>query len=157
MSPAFLLTLIFLIGFFNGLRSFTPVAATSWAARAGWLKLGTGLAWLGTTPAAVIFTLLAAFEIVNDKRPSTPARTAPAGLTARIVMSGFVGACVGSASGQGIAVGVIVAILGALAGTFGGYQARTRLVKALGAPDFVIAVIEDLIAIGGSVWVVSRF
>lgn len=156
MNPTYLL-LIFLIGFFNGLRSFTPAAATAWAARLGWLKLGAGLTWLGTTPAAVILTILAAAEIVNDKLPKTPPRTAPLGLVARIVMGGFVGACIGTASGQGIAVGAIVAILGALAGTFGGYQARMRLVKALGSPDFVVAVIEDLIAIGGSVWVVSRF
>ena len=36
-------------------------------------------------------------------------------------------------------------------------QARTGLVKALRAPDFVIAVLEDLLAIAGSLWVVSRF
>lgn len=151
------LLLIFLIGFFNGLRSFTPAAATAWAARLGWLKLGARLAWLGTTPAAVIFTILAAAEIVNDKLPKTPPRTAPVGLVARIVMGGFVGACVGTASGQGIAVGAIAAIIGALAGTFGGYHARARLVKALGSPDFVVAVVEDIIAVCGSVWVVSRF
>jgi uncharacterized membrane protein len=54
-------------------------------------------------------------------------------------------------------VGAIVGIIGALIGTYGGYQLRTRLVKALGTKDFVIAVIEDLIAIGGSIFVVSRF
>ena len=43
------------------------------------------------------------------------------------------------------------------AGSFGGYQARTGLVKPLRAPDFAIAVVEDLLAIGGSLWVVSRF
>jgi uncharacterized membrane protein len=155
MNPTFLL-LIFLIGFFNGLRSLTPAAATAWAARLGWLKLGAGLMWLGTTAGAVIFTLLAAAEIVNDKLPKTPPRTAPVGLIARIVMGGFVGACAGTASGQGITVGAIVAIIGALAGTFGGYHARAGLVKALGTPDYVVAVIEDLLAIGGSVWVVSR-
>jgi hypothetical protein len=31
------------------------------------------------------------------------------------------------------------------------------LVKALGAPDYVIAVLEDLVTIGGSLLVVSRF
>jgi hypothetical protein len=30
-------------------------------------------------------------------------------------------------------------------------------VKALGTPDFVIALLEDLVTIGGSLWVVSRF
>jgi hypothetical protein len=30
-------------------------------------------------------------------------------------------------------------------------------VKALGSPDFVIALVEDFITVGGSLWVVSRF
>jgi uncharacterized membrane protein len=47
--------------------------------------------------------------------------------------------------------------MGALAGTYGGYQARTRLVKALGTPDFVIALLEDLVTIAGSLGVVARF
>jgi hypothetical protein len=37
--------------------------------------------------------------------------------------------------------------LGALGGTFRGYQARTRLVKALQVPDVAIALVEDLVAI----------
>ena len=59
--------------------------------------------------------------------------------------------------GEGIVLGTVLGIVGALAGTYGGYQARTRLVKALGTPDFVIALLEDLVTIGGSLWVVSRF
>jgi uncharacterized membrane protein len=51
----------------------------------------------------------------------------------------------------------VLGIAGGLVGCFGGYQLRTRLVKALGTPDFVIALLEDLVAIGGSLWVVSRF
>ena len=41
--------------------------------------------------------------------------------------------------------------LGAVAGTYGGYLARTKSVKALHVPDFVIALIEDAIAIGGGI------
>jgi len=156
VNPIVLL-LIFLAGILTGLRSLTPPAVTAWGARLGWFKLSPGLNWLGTTPAAVIFALLAAGEIINDKLPKTPPRTAPVGLIARIVTSGLTGACLASASGIGIAMGIIVAIIGALAGTFGGYQARTRLVKALGAPDYVVAIVEDLIAVVGSVLVVSRF
>ena len=44
-----------------------------------------------------------------------------------------------------------------VAGTLGGYQARSRSVKALGSPDFVVALIEDIVTVGGSLWVVSRF
>jgi len=121
------------------------------------MKLGRGLAWLGTLPATILFTALALFELVNDKLPKTPSRTAPPGLIARIVMGGFTGACVGSAGNMGLVTSALLGIIGALVGTFGGYQVRTRLVKALGTPDFVIAIIEDLVAIGGSLWVVSRF
>lgn len=157
MSASYVLLLAFLIGLFSGLRSLTPTAVTAWAARLGWLKLGSGLTWLGTTLAAVIFTVLAVVELVNDKLPKTPSRTAPVGLTARIVTGGFTGACVATAGGHGLALGAILGIVGALVGTFGGYQVRTRLVKALGAPDYVIAVLEDLVTIGGSLFVVSRF
>lgn len=157
MTPSYVLLLAFLIGLFAGLRSLTPPAATAWAAHLGWLKLRSPLSWVGATPAAVIFTALAIFELVNDKLPKTPSRTAPPGLIARIVTGAFTGACVAMAGGQGLAHGAIVGIVGALVGTFGGYQVRTRLVKALGTPDYVVAVLEDLVTICGSFWVVSRF
>jgi uncharacterized membrane protein len=37
----------------------------------------------------------------------------------------------------------------------GGYQARTGLVRGLGTPDFVNAVLEDVIAIARSLWTAS--
>jgi uncharacterized membrane protein len=153
--PALLLA--FLIGFLVGLRSLTPAAATAWATHLGWLKLPRPFLWIGTTPAVVIFTLLALTELVADKLPKTPSRTAPPGLIGRVVMGVLTGACVATAGAQGAVLGAVLGIVGALAGTFGGYQARTRLVKSLGTPDFVIAALEDLVAIGGSLWVVSRF
>jgi len=51
----------------------------------------------------------------------------------------------------------VVGGVGGIVGCFAGYEARIRLVKALGAPDFVVALLEDYVAIGGSLWVVSRF
>jgi uncharacterized membrane protein len=156
MAPTQVLLFAFLIGFFTGLRSLTPAAVTAWAAHVGWLKVPSPLSWLGTATAAVIFTIFALVELVTDKLPKTPSRTAPPGLIARILLGGLSGACVASAGGEGIALGAVLGIVGALAGTYGGYQTRTRLVKALGTPDFVIALLEDLVAIGGSLWVVSR-
>jgi uncharacterized membrane protein len=38
-----------------------------------------------------------------------------------------------------------------------GYQARARLVRFLRMPDFNVALLEDLVAIGGSLFIVSRF
>jgi len=157
MAPAQVLLFAFLIGFFTGLRCLTPTAVTAWATHSGWLKVPSPLSWIGTTTAAVIFTLLALVELVTDKLPKTPSRTAPPGLIARILLGALSGACVASAGGEGIVLGAVLGIVGALAGTYGGYQARTRLMKALGTPDFVIALLEDLVTIGGSLWVVSRF
>jgi uncharacterized membrane protein len=48
-------------------------------------------------------------------------------------------------------------VLGGIVGCFGGYQVRSRLVKSLRMPDLTIALLEDLIAIGGSLFIVSRF
>ena len=147
----------FLIGVFTGLRSLTPTAATAWAAHLGWLKLERPLSLIGSLPAVIVFTLLAVGELVADKLPKTPNRTSPLGLIARIAMGGLTGACIASAGGQGTLIGALLGAAGGVVGCFGGYQARTRIVKALGKPDIYVALVEDLIAIAGSLWVVSRF
>lgn len=147
----------FLIGVFTGLRSLTAPAATAWAAYLGWLKLERPLSLIGSLPSVIIFTILAIGELVADKLPKTPSRTAPMGLIARIVMGALVGACVAAGGGQGAITGALLGAVGGIVGAYAGYQARTRLVKALGTPDIYIALLEDLVAIGGSLWVVSRF
>ena len=157
MTPPHVLLLAFFIGVFTGLRSLTPPAATAWAAHLGWMKLRRPLSWIGTTPAVVIVTLLALMELVADKLPKTPSRTAPPGLIARILMGGLTGACMATAGAQGAVLGALLGVVGGMVGCFGGYQVRTRLVKALGTLDFVVAVLEDLLAIGGSLSIVSRF
>ena len=158
MTSTYVLLLAFLIGVFAGLRSLTAPAATAWGAHLRWLSLQSPLAWLGSWPAVILFTLLALGELVADKLPKTPSRTAPPGLIARVLLGGLSGASVYFAgSNQAIWPGAVVGAIGGIVGCLGGYQARTRLVKALGLPDFVVAVMEDLVAIGGSLWAVSRF
>lgn len=151
------LVFAFLIGLFAGLRSLTAPAATAWAAHLGWLKLERPLSLIGSLPSVIIFTLLAAFELVLDKLPTTPSRTAPPGLIARIVTGALTGACVAVGSGQAAIEGAVLGVAGGVVGCFAGYQARTRLVKAVGKPDIYVALVEDLVAIGGSFLVVSRF
>src|SRR5229473_1187718 len=58
-----------------------------------------------------------------------------------------------------LAVVALVAVLGAvggIAGAFAVYQVRTRLVRALQVPDLIIAFVEDGVAIGGGLFIVSR-
>ena len=158
MSTGFVLLLTFAIGIVAGLRAFTAPAVVAWAAYLGWINLvGSPLVFMGSIWAVGILTILALVEYVTDQLPSTPARTVPMQLGARIVTALLSGACLGIAGGAGPWLGAIVAAIGAVAGTFGGYRARIGLRQALHAPDIAIAVPEDLIAIGLGLLAVSRF
>ncbi|MGE5301679.1 MAG: DUF4126 family protein [Alphaproteobacteria bacterium] len=147
----------FILGLFAGLRSLTAPAATAWAVRLGWLRPDRPFALIGSTASVWIFTILAVVELVADKLPQTPSRTAPPGLIARILMGGLTGACVAASGSQGAVAGAMVGAAGGVVGCFGGYQARTRLVKALRSPDIYVALLEDLVAVAGSLWAVARF
>ena len=101
------------------------------------------------------FTILACVELVTDQLPSTPARTKPAGLVPRILLGALCGATVASAGGQPLALGAVLGAVGGVVGAFAGYEVRTRLVKALGVPDFVIAVLEDAVAVGSGLFLLA--
>ena len=51
-------------------------------------------------------------------------------------------------------LGLIFGAAGGFAGAFGGYQARKRIVNALAVQDMYVALVEDAIAILGSLWIV---
>jgi uncharacterized membrane protein len=158
MTASEVLLLAFLIGVVAGLRSLTAPAVLAWAAHRNWLNLhNTPFSFMASTAAVAIFFVLAAGELVADQLPSTPSRTKPPGLIARILLGGLSGAGVAAAGMQPMALGAFLGIAGSLAGTYGGYLARTRLVRALKVPDFVIAFLEDAVAIGGGLFIVSRF
>jgi uncharacterized membrane protein len=146
----------FLIGLFAGLRSLTAPAVTAWAVHLGRLTLERPLSVIGSVPSVEIFTVLAIVELVVDKLPSAPNRTAPGGLIARILTGGLTGACVAAGAAQGLLAGAVLGAVGGVVGCFGGFEARRKLVKALGTRDFYVAVVEDLVAIIGCVWVLFR-
>ena len=158
MNPPQVLLLAFLIGVIAGLRSMTAPAAVAWAAHLHWLKLQSSvLSSMGSIIAVVVFTLGALVELVFDKLPSTPSRTKGAGLIARIVFGGVTGASVALSGSQSMALGAILGAVGGIAGAFGGYQVRTRLGRLLNVPDLFVACLEDAVAIGGGLFIVSRF
>jgi uncharacterized membrane protein len=136
----------------------TAPAVVAWAANRHWLNLDNSpLAFMGSTAAVAIFTVMALGELVIDKLPSTPNRTALPGLIGRSVLGGLSGACVAASGARSIAPGAVLGVAGAIVGAFAGYEARTRLVRALKVPDFVIALLEDAVAIAGGLLIVSRF
>ena len=109
---------------------------------------------MGSVAAVAIFTLLAIVELVGDVMPKTPARTTPVPLTARIIMGGLCGACLYAAAAQSLAVGAVLGIIGALIGTYAGYHLRKALVNGLKVKDVMIAIPEDIVAIGIAYFVV---
>lgn len=157
MDTASVFAIAFAIGVIAGLRSLTAPAVVSWAAHLGWINVqDTWAAFLGSTAAVYIFTALALAELVGDKLPKTPSRKTPGPFGARIVLGAACGAALCVAGHQSSVIGALLGGLGGVAGTLGGYAARTRSVAALKVPDFVIALIEDAIAVGGGFLLVSH-
>ena len=147
--------LAFLIGVVAGLRALTAPAVVSWAARLGWLHLeNTWLAFLGYTASPYILSVLAIVELIADKLPKAPSRKAPPGFTARLVTGALCGAAL--AADRSLVGGLVAGVIGSVAGTLGGYEFRVRLVKAIGGNDLPIALLEDLVAIGGALLIVTR-
>ena len=145
------------IGIVAGLRSLTAPAVVAWGAHLGWLNLhGSPLAFMGSTTAVAVFSLLAIGELIVDKLPTTPKRTAPAPLIARIITGGLCGACLCAAVGKSLLAGALLGGIGGVAGAFVGYSVRRRLVNNFRIKDLVVAVCEDAIAIGLALFLVSR-
>ena len=149
------LLMALLIGVIAGLRSLTAPAVVAWGAFLLWINMnGTWASWMGNLITAVILSLLAVGELVNDKLPKTPPRTAPPVFAVRILMGGFAGAVLGTVWGYkwgGIGAGAVGAVLG----TLGGYHARKSLVAVAGGRDPPIALLEDAVAVFGGFGIVA--
>lgn len=145
------------IGIVAGLRSLLAPAVVAWAAHLGWLDVqGTHLAFIGSTTAVVIFTVIAIGELIGDKLPQTPKRTALPSLLVRILMGGLCGATFWVAAGKSFLPGALLGGIGGVIGAFGGYEIRKRLVNNLHIKDFLVAIGEDLVAIALACFLVSR-
>ena len=135
-----------LAGIAAGSRTFVALAATSWAARLGYLDLGgSWLAFMGYAWTPWIFTLLALLEMVGDQLPSTPSRKVPVQFGSRIISGALSGATIGASGGSWI-IGLVAGAIGAVIGTYGGAEVRARMEKAFGR-DTPAAFIEDAGAI----------
>jgi uncharacterized membrane protein len=146
MNSVFLLAIG--IGIVAGLRSLLAPAIVAWATHLGSLNLhGSPLAFMGSTPAVAIFSIFAVGELVADKLPKTPKRTAFAPLLARILLGGLSGASLSAAAGKSLLAGALLGGTGGVMGAFVGYEIRRRIVNNLHIKDIFVAICEDLVAI----------
>jgi uncharacterized membrane protein len=145
------------IGIVAGLRSLLAPAIVAWAAHFDLLNLNASpLTFMGSRTAVAIFSVFAIGELVADKLPKTPKRTAFAPLLARILLGGLSGACLFAATGKSLVAGALLGATGGVIGAFVGYEIRRRVVNNLHIKDIFVAVCEDLVAIALACFLVSR-
>jgi len=123
------------LGVTCGLRSMTGPAVMRWRVR---------------DPLRLALAGLAAGELIADKLPATPPRTIPPALIFRAISGGFSGYWVARSLAADGRSGALAGTLGALAGAFGGMAVRSRIVRASGLPDPLLALAEDALALGGA-------
>jgi uncharacterized membrane protein len=158
MNPALIVILAFGIGFFSGLRAFTPIALVSWLAIWGWMPLAGSPFWfIGTTTFAIAISILALLELVGDKLPKTPPRTQLMPLIGRMVTGGVSASALCFSAGRPWLLGLCLGASGSVLGAFSGYYARRAIVRRLGIRDFLIALVEDFITVAGTLYIVHNF
>jgi uncharacterized membrane protein len=155
MVDAMVLLFAFLIGAVCGLRSMTAPAVVAWGAHLGWLHLeGSWLGFFANKISLVVFSLLALGELVADKLTFIPGRTQPGPLIVRIIFGAICAAALAVSGAASPLAGGLLGAVGAIAGAYAGYTYRTGLAGK--APDVVLALLEDLLAVGGGFFLVSR-
>ena len=158
MATGLVLFYAFLIGGVCGLRSMTAPAVIAWGAHLGWLHLDGGLlAFFANKISLVIFSLFAVGELIADKLPFIPSRTQVGPLGVRIVFGALCGAALCLASTMSPVGGALLGALGGVAGAFTGYHYRRLFSRGAKVPDFLIALLEDVAAVGGGFLIVSRW
>jgi uncharacterized membrane protein len=145
----------FLLGCVCGLRSMTAPAVVAWGAHLGWLHLdGSLLAFFANKISLVIFSLFALGELIADKLPFIPPRTQAGPLGVRILFGAVCGAAICISVGASPILGAILGGLGSVAGAFAGYHYRRQFSSML--PDLPLALLEDLVAVGGGFLLISH-
>jgi uncharacterized membrane protein len=138
------------IGVVAGLRAFAAPAVLTWAAKRRRIRLGNSpFARIISAKASKKITHLAVSELIADKLPFTPSRLKAGPLASRVVSGAVCGATFYGAVEQPLLEGAVLGGVGAIAGSFAGYYGRKRFSR--GGPDLTVAVLEDVLAIGGAV------
>lgn len=132
----------------SGVRSTAGPAFVVRAARRGSLPglRGTVFERLGSRRVANALLLAMVGEMVADKTPLVPPRTAPGPLLGRASAGALTGAVLFAAGGRRSTVGAVLGALSAAAGAFAGERLRSRAGRTA-LPDLVPALLEDAVVL----------
>lgn len=138
-----------LLGIVAGMRSMTAPAAVSillWRRP----ELDPHVApaqWFAHAWVALVLAIAAVGELIADKLPRTPNRTALGPFLGRVITGGLSGAAaaqIGNLSGW---IGAICGIAGAVVSTFAMFHARRAVVRGTSLPDPFVGAVEDILAL----------
>jgi len=139
-----------LMGFVAGMRSMTPIAVISWAARYRPPSSHTAAPSMLSSPAVSRVTLaLAAAELLGDKMRSAPDRIIVPGMLARVVTGAVAGAAV--APRQDRPLGAVLGATVAVGAAYLTFQLRKRAIRRNGQTS--TGLIEDALAVSAALWV----
>lgn len=145
-----------MLGVLSGARSMTPLAALALYRDRPSLQ-GSWQDWpvLRTPAGRTVLVLAALGELVGDKLPQTPNRTAPFPLLARVATGALSGAAIGTLRGSdGWRQGAVLGAVGGVVGSFAGLWLRSGG-AATGLPDLVFALVEDAATVACAAAVVA--
>jgi uncharacterized membrane protein len=135
-----------LIGTLAGMRSMAAPAVLGQLSRKGALAdVSNGLALVTKPSFASVSIFLAVGELIADKLPVTPNRTAVGPLLGRAFTGGLSGAVVCSAKKRSPWLGALIGSAAAVGAAYGAYELRQRAGQKLRVPDVAIAVAEDVL------------
>ena len=113
----------------------------------GWNGVAFAPSLLSSQAVANVMSVMSAGEVVADKLPGIPARTAPGPLIVRALLGAVAGGAACSERRDNVAAGAIVGAGAALLAAYGFYHLRRWLTKEVGLPDAAVAVAEDTLAL----------
>ncbi len=135
-----------LLGTLAGLRSMAAPAVLGQLSRKGALAgVTNGLAPLTKARFASLATFLAVGELIADKLPITPNRTAVGPLLGRAFTGGMSGAVLCSAKKRSPLLGASIGAAAAVGTAFAAYELRKRVGRKLEVPDSVVGLTEDVV------------
>ena len=132
------------LGAVSGMRSMAAPAIVSRLAHNGLLPLeGSQIKFLGHQRSAKTMALMAAAEMVADKLPFFPNRTAVFPLIARVASGALSGTAFVKARKRSVALGALIGSLAAVGASYGAYKVRKAVGEKFHLPDPIVAVAED--------------
>jgi uncharacterized membrane protein len=148
-SELFFWVSAFLLGIVAGMRSMMApaVLALTLSRRPEYVPNTAPAHWFALVPIAVILVISALGELVADKLPRTPNRTALGPFVVRLASGAITGAALVQIGGVNAWAGAACGAVGAIVGTFGMFHARRFAGRVTGIRDPYIGAVEDVVAI----------